>query len=139
MSVTNVSFVDTNIWLYAFLNKQDAYKREVAQKVVKQKDIIISTQVINELCANLLKKGKLDETQITSLVRSLYKRYGIVDLTQSTFLSASKLRQSYNFSYWDSLIVATALHANATTLYSQDMQAGLVVEGTLKIVNPLIP
>ena len=42
----------------------------------------------------------------------------------------------YNFYYWDSLIVASALENNCSILYTEDMQDGQVIEESLKIVNP---
>jgi predicted nucleic acid-binding protein len=53
-------------------------------------------------------------------------------------LQAQQLRENYCFSFWDSLIVAAALKANCETLYSEDMQDGLLVNKTLRIINPLI-
>jgi len=53
-------------------------------------------------------------------------------------LLASDLRARYPFSFWDGLIVASALAANAEILYSEDMQNGLLVENKLKIVNPFV-
>ncbi len=41
------------------------------------------------------------------------------------------------FSFWDSLIIASALHVDAKILYSEDMQDGLIVSGKLAIINPL--
>jgi predicted nucleic acid-binding protein len=46
------------------------------------------------------------------------------------------LREQYAFSFWDSLIVSSALHAEAAVLYSEDMQDGLVVEKRVRIINP---
>jgi predicted nucleic acid-binding protein len=37
------------------------------------------------------------------------------------------------------MIAAAALAADCDTLWSEDMQDGMVVEGRLKIVNPFIP
>lgn len=51
-------------------------------------------------------------------------------------LSASQLRHEYSLSYWDSLIVAAALASEVRVLYSEDMQHGLLIHETLKIVNP---
>jgi len=47
------------------------------------------------------------------------------------------MREKYNISYWDSLVVASALESGCTKLYSEDMQEGLVVDGILNIINPL--
>ncbi len=51
-------------------------------------------------------------------------------------MNSSRLRSRYNFSFWDSLIVACALAGGASILYSEDMQDGLVVDGQLEILNP---
>jgi len=53
-------------------------------------------------------------------------------------LKASDLRSRYSFSFWDGLILASALFADAEILYSEDMQNGLTVENKLKIVNPFV-
>ena len=68
-------FVDTNIWLYAFMVGQDAVKSAKAQTVIKQhaNNIIVSTQVINEVCVNLLKKAKLPEGDIKPIIESYFK------------------------------------------------------------------
>ena len=57
--------------------------------------------------------------------------------SQQQHLRASRLRETASFSFWDSLIVAAALDAGCSTLYSEDMQHGQIVDGRLMIVNPL--
>jgi predicted nucleic acid-binding protein len=51
-------------------------------------------------------------------------------------LSASELRETWQFSFWDSLIVSSALAGGAEILYSEDMSDGLSVENRLRISNP---
>jgi predicted nucleic acid-binding protein len=51
-------------------------------------------------------------------------------------LKASALRAQHAFSFWDSTIVASALYADASVLYSEDMQDGLVVDNRVCIINP---
>jgi len=51
--------------------------------------------------------------------------------------SAHRIRLRYRFSYWDSLIVASALESGCTVLYLEDMQEGQEIEGNLRIDNPL--
>ena len=48
-----------------------------------------------------------------------------------------RIRGKYNGSFWDSLIVASALDNKCTVLYSEDMQHGLLIDNKLKVVNPL--
>jgi predicted nucleic acid-binding protein len=48
------------------------------------------------------------------------------------------LISKYDFQLFDGIIVAAALEANCDVLYSEDMQDGMVIENTLKIINPFI-
>jgi predicted nucleic acid-binding protein len=56
----------------------------------------------------------------------------------STIENARKLTARYDFQLFDSIIVAGALEANCSILYSEDMQHGLLVENKLEIVNPFL-
>jgi predicted nucleic acid-binding protein len=137
-----LNFIDTNIWLYRLFDdqrieaKQREKKRNIAISITNQSNLIISTQVINEISVNLIKKAKFDETQIKAVIQSLYNRCHVVEFDLTILEFASNLRSQYNFSFWDSLIVATALAGGADTLYSEDMQDGLIVSGQLTIINP---
>lgn len=129
-------FVDTNIWLYALLDMQEEKKRMAAAQIIAQAPLVISTQVINEVCRNLLKSGHFTEAEITEFIASAYNRCRVVELTKDTLLQASALRMRYAFSFWDSMIIASALAANVSFVYSEDMQDQLLVENQLRIVNP---
>ena len=132
-----IAFIDTNIWLYAFLDTGEAEKSSRAKEILTQTEPILSVQVINEICVNLIKKAGFAEEQISQLVEALYEKYAIVEMDEGILLDASQLRQEYALSFWDSMVVACALAADAQILYSEDMQDGLVVRKTLKIKNPL--
>ena len=54
------------------------------------------------------------------------------------YLGGLRIFREYHFSWWDSLIVATALRADCSTFLSEDMQNGFVVDGRLTIVNPFV-
>jgi predicted nucleic acid-binding protein len=49
-------FVDSNIWLYAFMDS-NSEKRIAALHLIESTDAVLSTQVINEVCCNLLRKA----------------------------------------------------------------------------------
>ena len=133
----SIYFIDSNIWLYAFINNsKEKQKSEIAKQIVLANNIAISTQVINEVCVNLIKKAKFSEADIQELVRDFYFNYQVIGIDSIIQLDASKLRQNYCFSYWDSLIVASALNASADIIYSEDMQDRLVVNKSLTIINP---
>jgi predicted nucleic acid-binding protein len=140
--ISGASFVDTNVWLYRLFNDQKIElaererKRNIAIFITNVEGIIISTQVVNEVCNNLFKKAAFNEEQVKTVIQSLYRRCTVVEFNLTIFESASNLRSRYNFSFWDSLIVTCALAARASILYSEDMQDGLVVDNQLEIVNP---
>ena len=132
-------FVDTNVWLYAFILSQDEEKHAIATQIIETlTDVVINTQVLNELCVNLIKKAEMGEAEIQRLIRSFYARYPIVAFDESMLLDASELRGRYALSFWDSLIVASARYAGAEFLLTEDMQHHLVIDGRLHIVNPFI-
>jgi predicted nucleic acid-binding protein len=136
------SFLDTNIWLYRlFDNKkmevaEREKKRNVAILITEGEGIIISTQVVNEISHNLFKKAAFNEGQIKAVIQSLYRRCTVIEFNVTILESASDIRTRYNLSFWDGLIVASALAAEASILYSEDIQDGLIVAGQLEIVNP---
>ena len=131
-------FIDSNILIYALIASQDSIKFSIAQKLLQtnQNEITLSSQVILEVSVNLLRKGYFNEPQIIKFIENSYQDFTVIDVSKTILISASQLRSNYAFSYFDSIIVAAALAANATTLYSEDMQNGLVVNEQLTIVNP---
>src|SRR3954468_21099986 len=106
---SSLAFIDTNIWLYAFSTSQDKLKSQQAKALLRRTpQIALSTQVVNEVSVNLLRKFQADELDIRKLIRSLYRKYLIVEFNRTILLHASDLRVAYHVSYWDSLIIASA-------------------------------
>ena len=138
-SQTQLCFIDTNIWLYAFIPSQDSNKSAKAKAVIQQSDIAISSQVINEVCVNLIKKAQFDEPRLRQLINSFYNRYNVGLIDTDILLKSSELREKLQLSFWDSLIVSSALLGGAEILYTEDMSDGMVIEGSLTIINPVAP
>ncbi|MGH8064648.1 MAG: PIN domain-containing protein [Candidatus Entotheonellia bacterium] len=130
-------FIDTNVWPYAFIEGDDRQKSARAKLLIEvSRAMIVSIQVINEVCVNLIKKAQFSEQQVQQLIESFYAKYVVVELNKPLLLKASALRAQYAFSFWDSTIVANALYADAAVLYSEDIQHGLVVDNLVRIINP---
>ncbi|MCB0124932.1 MAG: PIN domain-containing protein [Caldilineaceae bacterium] len=136
-STDTVCFIDSNIWLYAFVKSNDTEKTSTASRLIQEVTPVISTQVINEVCINLLRKADFSEEQIRSLIDSFYETYRVIQMSRAIMENASHLRERYALSFWDSNIVSAALEANVTVLYSEDMHDGLFVNDRLRIINPL--
>lgn len=132
----SICFIDTNIWLYSFIQSQDREKTEIARAVIEKSEIVISTQIINEMCVNLKKKVAFSEQKIQSLITSLYKRNTVYELSEDILLKASQIRENHSFSFWDSVVAASALDCDADYLISEDMQNGFILENKLTIINP---
>lgn len=128
-------FIDSNIFLYAFSDK-DPFKQITAKNIILPGSPIISVQVINEVSNNLLKKLHFHENEVACFIENCYERYSVVNLSQEIFITASRLRNDYQFSYYDSIIVASALISQCQVLYSEDMQHGQMIGHSLKIINP---
>ena len=130
-------FVDSNIWLYAFMDSTSS-KHEKALQLLDNNEIVLSTQVVNEVCANLLRKASYTEPEIQQTIENFQARYSILIVTTDIIRQASVLRTSYRLSYWDSVVIATAMSAKCTIVYSEDMQNGQRIGNLLTIKNPFI-
>ena len=128
-------FVDSNVILYLFTDAED--------KKYKAYDILvnsptISIQVLNEVSNILFKKYELTGKEIKEHIEFLLDFVNVSLITISTINLALDLKDKYKYSYYDSLIIATAIENNCSILYTEDLQDGQVIEGKLKIINPFI-
>lgn len=130
-------FADSNIFLY--LLDEFGYKKDVAKKVLTDVPVI-STQVIAENMNVLFKKfsDRLTIQQISTHKNTLLNSCTVINITPAIIETAFDIKTSYSLQWYDSMIVAAALHANCSILYSEDMQHNLVVKNTLTIINPFI-
>mgnify|MGYP002777869370 CR=1 FL=1 len=131
-------FLDSNIAIYAHTNL-DLAKQAIAQRLVNRPDCLISTQVCSEFANALRKKFKLDWPAIQLLLDNLLMNAPVHVNTPETIRQATGIAHRYGFSFYDSLIIAAALETGCTTLYSEDLQHGQVIDGKLEIQNPFLP
>ena len=137
-------FLDTNIFIYALTEpkiKDDIPKRQTAinllQKLINQSNLFVSVQIMNELHMNMVRKFKIDDrVAFDTLQENMLAIASVESLDYQTYAIAFDVRQKYNISYWDSLVIASALESGCDTLYSEDMQDGQLIDGVLRIVNP---
>lgn len=134
-------FIDTNILVYLFdkseKQKQTRIKTFISEYLSRAK-IYLSVQVINEFINVTSRKitfpiSSDKQKDIIELVSDLFF---ITPLNLSTTLGALEISTKYKLSYWDSLIISSALENKCNILYSEDMQNGIIIEGRLTILNP---
>ena len=133
-------FVDTNILIYAH-DLDSGVKHETAAALLRQlweeKTGILSTQVIQEFYVNITRKipHPLSPAQARELIDNYFAWPVIINGTE-TIRRASEIEERYRLSFWDALIIAAAVQANADRVISEDFSTGAMIEGLL-IVNPL--
>lgn len=127
------SFIDTNVLIY--VASGDAAKADRAEKIVGAGGTV-SVQVLNEIAHVARRKMGLSwpETHgFLSMVRGLL---AVQPVTVETHEIGLSLAQRYGLSTYDAMIAAAALLADCGTLWSEDMQDGMVLDRRLRIVNP---
>ncbi|TRU69695.1 MAG: PIN domain-containing protein [Microcystis viridis Mv_BB_P_19951000_S69] len=132
-------FCDSNIWLYRLLidpecnESEEIRKHNLAAALTSRKNILITRQIINKVCSVLSKKAKISEIKIRQIIQEFYDGCLVIQLDRNIILRASELRNHYSFSFWDSLIVASALATDANILDSEDMQDRLIISNQLTL------
>jgi predicted nucleic acid-binding protein len=139
--MTGCNFFDTNIVFYAHTDT-DSVKKIAAKKLidasVEKRNAYISVQVIEEFINNIQKKAKLNIHETTKIVTEFMPSFEIISLTPMLAKDAMRISERYQFSIWDSFIVAAALYAQCSTLYTEDLQNSQVIDGVLTVRNPFI-
>jgi predicted nucleic acid-binding protein len=136
-SMKDRCFLDSNVLVYAYTNL-DLRKQSLAQKAANSPKSYISTQVCNEFVNAMRKKFKLEWSDIQLLFENIRNNFPIHINTDSTISEAIRIANRYQFSWYDSLIIAVALETNSKVLYSEDLTHGQIIDGTLLIQNPFL-
>ena len=138
-------FIDTNIWVYALLEaRNDGEKQQAALELLRNLptsvSILVSIQVINEFHWTLTRKYRLaDDVVLDKATNGIVAlSSAVLPLELDTYIEASNIRKQYNLSFWDSLVVASALRIGCKTLYTEDLNHGMIVGKKLHIVNPFL-
>lgn len=135
-------FWDTNLWVYLFTVSTDP--RDVAKQskllslLADAPDIAISAQVVNELTNVLLQKFGYEAGHVLKIVDQIGQAVVVHPLNLDTSKKAIGIRQKLQLSWFDALIVSSALDAECAVLLSEDMQHGFIVEDKLTILNPFV-
>lgn len=136
MSVEN--FFDTNVLIYLFDGTDDA-KRERAELLIQQaldnETGCISYQVVQETMNVITRKLNATPEKALQLLDRVLVPLWQINPTRTLYRRGLDLQARYGFSFYDSLIIAAALEAGCTCLYSEDMQDGQQIQGLI-IQNP---
>ena len=133
-------FFDTNVLVYLF-DRKAPDKRQLAQalweRAIDEATPVISTQVLQEFFVTVTKAAK-QGLPIAQARRAMQKFEAIAEVRMISLplvYSATERLEQTGYSFWDSLIIETALEADSTRLWTEDLQPGQTI-GKLKIENP---
>jgi predicted nucleic acid-binding protein len=127
------SFFDTSVLLY--LLSCDEEKADRVEALIAESGTI-SVQVLNEFTAVASRKLKMPLVEIREVLETVRDICLTETLTVEDHDRACEIMERYEFSFHDSVIVASALHAGCTILYSEDLQDGQVIDKQLRVTNP---
>lgn len=125
------SFFDSNVLLY--IASGDPSKADRAEELIGAGGMV-SVQVLNEI-ANVARRKMGMSWRETCAFLSMIR--GLLPVHPLTIdIHETGLAERYGLSIYDRMIAASALHADCDTLWSEDMQDGIVLDDRLRIVNP---
>lgn len=139
---TDKVFIDTNLWIYLAVEANDSSKHQKVivffEDIISQ-DVYTSIQAINEFHWVLSRKYNFSEDNIAEKVKEgIVKTSNKVALDFSSYQKAELIRSNYNISFWDSLMLAVAILADCSVFYSEDLQHNLLIDDTIKVINPFL-
>ncbi|RYG10229.1 MAG: PIN domain-containing protein [Burkholderiales bacterium] len=127
------SFLDTNVLVYFAI--QGSPRSHRAAELVETGGTI-NVQVLNEFTNVARGKMRMTWEETIETLQFLRELLEVEPLTVEVHERALMLAERHNFQIYDAMIVAAAIEAGCSTLYSEDMHHGLLLEGRLRIVNP---
>jgi len=132
------TFIDTNILIY-FISNEKKKKLRAKEIIFSTQEVYISAQVVSEFISVCLSKKLLSIAEITPLINNFMSALRFSSIEESTIKKALQIKQDTNFSYWDCLVIASAIENNCSILYTEDMQDGQIISDSVTIINPFKP
>ncbi|MBX2997716.1 MAG: PIN domain-containing protein [Caldilineaceae bacterium] len=139
---TSHQFIDTNILVYAH-DASSGAKHGVAQSLLHElwhtKSGCASIQVLQEFYVTVTRKVAKPYTS-DKAAQIIYElgHWQVHSPTVEDIQAAISTQSRYNISFWDAMIVRSAVRLGCETLWSEDLNAGQRYE-TVLVQNPFHP
>jgi predicted nucleic acid-binding protein len=127
-------FFDTNVLLYVM--SADEAKADRAEALIAAGGVI-SVQVLNEFVSVASRKLAMRLPEIREVLSAIRAVCAVEPLSIETHDLALDLMERFQLSFYDALIIAAALLAKCSILYSEDMQHAQKFQ-SLTIRNPFL-
>ena len=130
-------FLDTNVIVYLY-SEDEPKKQSTVLNLFKETRCVTSTQVLNEFCSVCLRKFAMPANKVLQSIDEIVENCALSYIDMEVIQKALTLNNKYGYTYYDCLILASAVISGCQILYSEDMQHNQFIEGKLKIVNPFL-
>jgi len=134
--------VDTNILVYAYdldAGEKRAKALEIVERLWDAGNGVLTTQVLAEFFVTITRRVKqpLPLAEARQIIEDYQAEWVTFATTPETVLRAVDGVGQHGLSFWDAMIWAAAWLNGVSAIYSEDMQAGQIIEG-VRIENPLL-
>ena len=143
MAINGTHFLDTNIFVYAFLASEPSKRAKAVELIEASLGSgrgCISYQVVQEF-ANVARKKfatRLSADDCKAFIDAAMQPLNRVTSNAALIHAALDLQDELKYSFYDCVMIAAALQSGSSTLYSEDLQHWQLVRGDLRIVNPFL-
>jgi len=129
-------FLDTNLLIYLY-SESEPEKRTIVYRIFDNSHCITSLQALNEACNVWYRKYGWDGVKVYKHLDNIERLCNeVLMVGRSTINQALLLKDRFGYSYYDCLMLSSALGSNCCKIMTEDMKDGQIINDTLKIVNP---
>jgi predicted nucleic acid-binding protein len=133
----SAEFVDTNILVYAHdrsAGNKHGSSIELLKRLFEKENGALSIQVLAEFYSVVTRKLGLAAEHAESAITD-YAGWSLHSTSHSDLLRAAGLQRRYGISWWDALIVNSAIQLGCSVLWSEDLRSGQRY-GDVTVRNP---
>ncbi len=131
-------FIDTNVILYmhdARNREKEAAAIEWMRRLAAQNSTTVNLQILNEVANAFLKKRWFPSPDTAFEIIDRLAEFGDMPVGWAEIHLARQLHKYLGYSWWDCLLLASALELGCSHFLSEDLQDGQEIGG-LTIINP---
>ncbi|MEQ8413193.1 MAG: PIN domain-containing protein [Imperialibacter sp.] len=124
-------FIDTNFLIYLFSEDDQIKKVHCTQLIDSLRDKVVlvwSTQVMQEFYRVMTVKHHIPP-QVVKDILQLFDDFELVINNKETINTAIDIQTVNKISFWDSLAISAASQAKCTTILTEDLNSGQLIQG----------
>ena len=133
-------FIDTNVFVYSFDHsavRKARRARELIRQAVAMGSGVVSFQVVQEFFNVALRKfaKPMASADAQQYLATVFRPLMAVSASEALYAEGLRIAERYRLSWYDSLILAAAIEADCSVIYSEDLQDGFAAGG-VRVMNP---